>query len=194
VVIRSRCPRPCSCWPWSPYWSWLGRCSPPSSGLRIGRGPCLGHRWAASWSPLLHSGRGDSRSASPVDHQMTSLSEDAVAVPMLGLVLLRTWPSPAERLVAPVGIPFRLLTPEILLALLSGGFALAGGVAPGARSARSGDRDRRAAEDERRWQSDRRTVYALYLGLASAMLGEIAALPHSCPAAEPITWVTRMSS
>lgn len=68
------------------------------------------------------------------------------------------------------------MTPELTIALLSGGFALAGGlggVALSARMTKTADKARRIAEDDRRWQADRRTIYAQYLGLASSMLHEI---------------------
>jgi len=65
---------------------------------------------------------------------------------------------------------------EISIALLSGGFALAGGLGgvllSGWLSRRSDDR-KVAAADARRWLEDRRHVYAAYLGLAESMLQEI---------------------
>jgi hypothetical protein len=65
---------------------------------------------------------------------------------------------------------------QTTVALLSGGFALAGGlggvVLSGSLARRADDR-RWRAEDQRRWLADRRTTYANFLGLASSMLREI---------------------
>jgi hypothetical protein len=68
------------------------------------------------------------------------------------------------------------VTRDILLVLISGGLAL-GGIVIGhlltARTSRAAEIDRREAEDARRWRSDRRAIYAKYLGLASVMLRDI---------------------
>lgn len=65
---------------------------------------------------------------------------------------------------------------QTTIALLSGGFALVGGLggvlASGSVSRRAEDR-RLKADDDRRWLTDRRTTYAAYLGLAESMLREI---------------------
>jgi hypothetical protein len=60
-------------------------------------------------------------------------------------------------------------------ALLTGGFALAGGlggVLLSGRTSRRADERRLRAEDERRWLTDRRAVYAAFLSLAGSMLRE----------------------
>ncbi len=65
---------------------------------------------------------------------------------------------------------------QTTIALLTGGFALAGGlggvVLSGAFTRRADSR-RLRAEDERRWLTDRRTAYAAFLALAESMLREV---------------------
>jgi hypothetical protein len=66
----------------------------------------------------------------------------------LGLKLRSTYPSHVAH--------------DIFLALLAGGFALVGSVAGvllSGKMSRAAERDRRKAEDARRWQGDRRTIY-----------------------------------
>ncbi|MFI8927011.1 hypothetical protein ACIG3E_04895 [Streptomyces sp. NPDC053474] len=68
------------------------------------------------------------------------------------------------------------MDPQTTAALLAGGFALAGslgGVLISGNLARRTDERRLAAEDERRWLTDRRASYSSYLGLAESMLKEI---------------------
>lgn len=65
---------------------------------------------------------------------------------------------------------------ETTAALLAGGFAIAGsfgGVLISGIVARRTDERRLAAEDERRWLTDRRASYSSYLGLAESMLKQI---------------------
>jgi hypothetical protein len=65
---------------------------------------------------------------------------------------------------------------QLVTALLTGAFGL-GGVLGGAtltsRLSRRADQQRIAAEDQRRWLSDRRQLYAAYLALVVALLTEI---------------------
>ncbi|WP_161180418.1 hypothetical protein [Streptomyces sp. SID4985] len=68
------------------------------------------------------------------------------------------------------------MDPQTTGALLAGGFALVGsfgGVLISGSLARRADERRLAAEDERRWLTDRRASYSSYLGLAESMLKEI---------------------
>jgi hypothetical protein len=65
---------------------------------------------------------------------------------------------------------------DILLVLLGGGLTLVATIASdllNAKKSSAAEKDRREAEDARRWQGDRRAIYAKYLGLASVMLREI---------------------
>lgn len=65
---------------------------------------------------------------------------------------------------------------QTTIALLSGGFALIGGlggVLVSGSISRHADERRLKAEDDRRWLTDRRTTYAAYLGLAESMLREL---------------------
>jgi hypothetical protein len=62
------------------------------------------------------------------------------------------------------------------IALLTGGFALAGGLGGVLLSGtltRKAENRRLRAEDERRWLTDRRAAYGAFLGLAEAMLRQI---------------------
>jgi hypothetical protein len=68
------------------------------------------------------------------------------------------------------------MDPQMSIALLTGGFTIAGGITVAMLSAslgRSGEKRKVKVEDDRRWLLDRRTVYAQYLGLAEVMLREI---------------------
>lgn len=64
------------------------------------------------------------------------------------------------------------LTPQIVTGLFALGGAGTGAVLGGLVS-RAGDKRRIKAEDDRRWLTDRRGVYAGYIALAGAMLQEI---------------------
>lgn len=68
------------------------------------------------------------------------------------------------------------MDPQALAALTAGGFALSGtlaGVSLSTWFARRAEADRLREEDARRWLSDRRTTYAVFLVLAESMLREI---------------------
>jgi hypothetical protein len=68
------------------------------------------------------------------------------------------------------------MDPQMSIALLTGGFTIAGGITVAVLSAslgRSSEKRKVKVEDDRRWLLDRRTVYAKYLGLAEVMLREI---------------------
>jgi len=65
---------------------------------------------------------------------------------------------------------------DLAVALVSGCLALGGalsGVLLSNTFSRRTDRARLKAEDDRRWLTDRRSVYARFLGLSEAMLREI---------------------
>lgn len=65
---------------------------------------------------------------------------------------------------------------DLVVALVAGGFGLGGGLAGVALTAwtsRKADERRLAEEDARRWLTDRRRIYADYLGLAETLLKEV---------------------
>lgn len=73
---------------------------------------------------------------------------------------------------------------EIAVALLAGGFALAGGtggVILTSVLAQRADARRLNADDERRWLADRRVIYARYLSMAEALLTQIDAVAVFLP-------------
>src|SRR5215207_2577060 len=94
---------------------------------------------------------------------------------MLTLIAASRQPSPRLKL---LGQRARLasMASDMAVALLTGCFALVG-VMGGALLSNTfssrADRARLKAEDDRRWLTDRRTVYARFLGLSEAMLREI---------------------
>jgi hypothetical protein len=76
------------------------------------------------------------------------------------------------------------VTQDILLVLLTGGLTLLGtfgGAFFTAKLSRMAERDRREAEDARRWQGDRRALYAKYLHTTSVMLRDISLLREHLP-------------
>jgi hypothetical protein len=76
------------------------------------------------------------------------------------------------------------VTQDMLLLLLGGGLTLLGsfgGIILTARVSRTAEKDRREAEDVRRWQGDRRALYAKYLDTTSVMLRDIALLREYLP-------------
>lgn len=82
-----------------------------------------------------------------------------------------------------------MATSTAATALLTGGFGLLGalgGVLLNSAMTRGADERRLEAEDQRRWLTDRRAVFAAYLGLAEAILRELdAAAVHLRKRHEP---------
>lgn len=81
---------------------------------------------------------------------------------------------------------------ELAIAIVSGGIGLVGGLAGSvfsARTARESERRRIAVEDERRWLTDRRTAYSVYLSRVQSLLRQLDAaaafLKYDDPGAPP---------
>ena len=72
------------------------------------------------------------------------------------------------------------VTQDVLLVLLTGGFTLSA-VFVTTRMSNAAERDRREAEDARRWHDDRRTLYARYLSLVDGMLIDFGVLDILTP-------------
>ena len=78
------------------------------------------------------------------------------------------------------------MPPELLVALLTGSFAIAGGlggVLLSDRLNRRSTRERLLAEDQRRWLIDRRTAYSNFLATAHGLLREADAVHCQIPLA-----------
>ncbi|MGV8977254.1 MAG: hypothetical protein ACOH17_04350 [Cellulomonas sp.] len=73
------------------------------------------------------------------------------------------------------------MSEQLVAVVLAGGLGILGTVAGVAMSTwlgRSTERERRVAQDARRWQTDRRGVYSAFLGLSESLLYDIDQVSH----------------